>query len=55
VAQYHWPAGSEINKNLVGGYPEIGFGARAWGQITKALDILIDDIAIDTKRIGPAK
>jgi len=55
MAQYHWPAGSETNKNLVGGYQEIGFGARAWGQVTKSFDILIDDIAIDTKRIGPAK
>jgi hypothetical protein len=55
MAQYRWPADSETNKNLVGGYRQIGFGARPWGQVTKAFDVLLDDIAIDTKRIGPVK
>jgi hypothetical protein len=39
----------------VGGYQEVGFGARPWGQIAKDFDILLDDLVIDTKRIGPAK
>jgi hypothetical protein len=54
-AQFHWPAGSEVNKKLVGGYQEVGFGARPWGPVTKEFDILLDDIVIDTRRIGPAK
>jgi hypothetical protein len=55
MAQFHWPAGSETNRNLVGGYQEVGFGARPWGQVAKDFDVLLDDIVIDTKRIGPAK
>ena len=55
AAQFHWPAGSETNQNLVGGYQEAGFGARPWGQVSKDFDILLDDLVIDTKRIGPAK
>ena len=55
VAQFRWPAGSETTKNLVGGYQEVGFGARPWGQIAKDFDILLDDLVVDTKRIGPAK
>jgi hypothetical protein len=55
TAQFHWPADSETNSNLVGGYGEVGFGARPWGQVSKDFDVLFDDIVIDTKRIGPAR
>ena len=55
LSSFKWPKGSENNKNLVGGFVEFGFGARVWGNVPAAFDVYYDDIAIDTKRIGPAK
>jgi hypothetical protein len=55
TVQFHWPAGSETAHNLVGGYREIGLGARPWGPPTKAFDIFFDDVVVGTTRIGPAK
>jgi hypothetical protein len=55
TAQFHWPAGSETSSNLVGGYNEVGFGARPWCAVSKDFDVLFDDIVIDTKRIGPVR
>jgi hypothetical protein len=42
--------------NLTKGFSDFGFGFRAWGAGAKAdFDMYYDDIAIDTKRIGPVK
>jgi hypothetical protein len=38
---------------LVGGFTDIGFGFRLWGAAPQAFDIYYDDIALDTKRVGP--
>ena len=40
-------------KNLVGGFTDIAFGFRLWGAAPQAFDIYYDDIALDTKRVGP--
>jgi hypothetical protein len=55
TVKFAWPKGSDTVKNLVGGYKEFGFGARVWGAPPKGFDVYYDDIAIDTKRIGPVK
>jgi hypothetical protein len=56
VFSYQWQRKTPETRNLVGGFREVGFGARSWAPaVTKDFDILYDDIAIDTKRIGPAK
>lgn len=56
VSKYKWPRDSETTSGLVGnGYEEFGLGARVWGQVPEAFDIFYDDVALDTKRIGPAK
>jgi hypothetical protein len=39
--------------NLVGGFDEFAFGFRLWGAAPEAFDVYYDDIALDTKRIGP--
>ena len=42
--------------DLVKGFSDFAFGFRAWGAAPKEdFDIFYDDIAIDTKRIGPIK
>jgi hypothetical protein len=42
--------------DLVKGFTDFAFGFRAWGAGAKEdFDIYYDDIAIDTKRIGPVK
>lgn len=42
--------------DLVKGFSDFSFGFHAWGQGAKDdFDIFYDDIAIDTKRIGPVK
>jgi hypothetical protein len=58
TAAFHWPKDSDIVKGVVGGFEEFGFGTRVWGganAVTTAFDVYYDDIAIDTKRIGPMK
>jgi hypothetical protein len=58
VSAFQWPKGSGTVSNLVGGFTEFGFGTRVWGgatAVTSAFDVYYDDIAIDTKRIGPVK
>jgi hypothetical protein len=55
LASFKWPKGSENTKDLVGGFEEFGFGARVWGAVPQGFDIYYDDLAIDTKRIGPVK
>jgi hypothetical protein len=52
---FKWPKDSDNGKNLVGGFEEFGVGARVWGAVPQGFDVYYDDIAIDTKRIGPAK
>jgi hypothetical protein len=50
------PAPVEVkNSNLVEGFYDFAFGFRYWGSPKTDYDIYYDDIAIDTKRIGPAK
>ena len=41
--------------NLVGGFTDIGFGFRLWGAAPQAFDIYYDDIALDSKPIGPIR
>ena len=43
------------NSNLTGGFYDFAFGFRYWGSPKTDYDIYYDDIAIDTKRIGPVK
>jgi hypothetical protein len=49
------PEPAEIpGTDLVKGFSDFAFGFRAWGSGAKAdYDIYYDDIALDTKRIGP--
>jgi len=46
--------GAAIN-DLVGGFTDVAFGFRLWGAAPAAFDIYYDDIAIDTKPVGPVK
>lgn len=39
--------------DLVGGFDEFAFGFRLWGAAPESFDVYFDDIAFDTKRIGP--
>ena len=41
--------------DLVGGFDEFAFGFRLWAGATNAFDVYYDDIALDTKRIGPVR
>ena len=43
------------NSDLTGGFYDFAFGFRYWGSTKADFDIFYDDIAIDTKRIGPVK
>jgi hypothetical protein len=52
---FAWPKGSTIVSGLVGGYRELGFGARVWGAPPRGFDVYYDDIAIGTTRLGPVK
>jgi hypothetical protein len=38
---------------LVGAFTDLAFGFRLWGAAPEAFDIYYDDIAIDTKPVGP--
>lgn len=58
TSAFKWPKGSDTDKGLVGGFEEAGFGTRVWGgatAVTVPFDVYYDDIAIDSKRIGPVK
>lgn len=53
-----WEAGfvsknTGATNNLIGGFDEFAFGFRLWGLAPQAFDVYYDDIALDTKRIGP--
>ena len=39
--------------DLVGGFDKFAFGLRFWAGAPQAFDVYYDDIALDTKRIGP--
>jgi hypothetical protein len=41
------------SSNLVGAFTDFLFGFRLWGAAPEAFDVYYDDIALDTKRIGP--
>jgi len=43
------------SSELVKGFTEFAFGFRAFAAARDDFDIYYDDIAIDTKRIGPVK
>ncbi|HWA10071.1 MAG TPA: hypothetical protein VG838_11530 [Opitutaceae bacterium] len=43
------------NTGLVKGFAEVGFGVRVFGPVPEAYDIYYDNVAFDTKRIGPLK
>ncbi len=46
----------ELGKyHLVGEFKQLAVGVRLWGAATEAFDVYFDDIAVDTKRIGPVK
>ena len=47
------PAAAIAGDNLVKGFNDFAFGFRYWGSAKTEYDIYYDDIAIDTKRIGP--
>ena len=55
LSSFKWPRGSDTTANLVGGYEEFGIGARVWGATPQGFDVFYDDLALDTKRIGPVK
>jgi hypothetical protein len=38
---------------LVGAFTDLAFGFRLWGAAPEAFDVYYDDIAIDTKPLGP--
>jgi hypothetical protein len=44
----------ELGKyHLVGEFRQLSVGVRLWGNAAEAFDVYYDDIALDTKRIGP--
>jgi hypothetical protein len=55
LSSFEWPAKSGTTKGLVGGFEEFGLGARVWGAAQGGFDIYYDDVALDSKRIGPVK
>jgi hypothetical protein len=44
---------SGATANLVGGFTDLALGFRLWGAAPEAFDVYYDDIAVDTKPIGP--
>jgi hypothetical protein len=55
TVKFEWPKGSGTVSGLIGGFQEVGFGARVWGSNAAEFDVYYDDIAIGATRIGPAK
>jgi hypothetical protein len=55
LSSFKWPANSDNNRNLVGGFEEFGLGARVWGAAQGGFDVYYDDIALGTTRIGAIK
>ena len=55
LSSFKWPKEASETRNLVGGFEEFGVGVRVWGAVPAGFDVYYDDIAIDTKRIGPVK
>jgi hypothetical protein len=55
LSTFRWPKESNNSKNLVGGFEELGLGVRVWGAVPVGFDVYFDDIALETKRIGPLK
>jgi hypothetical protein len=53
--KFVWPKGSTNTSGLVGGFQELGVGARVWGSPPKGFDVYYDDIAIGLARLGPVK
>lgn len=53
---FKWPKNTPETRHLVGGYQEAGFGVRSFSPgVTKDFDVLFDDLAIGTERLGPVK
>ena len=55
LSSFQWPKASGTTKGLVGGFEELGFGARVWGPVPQAFDVYYDDIAVGSTRLGPVK
>jgi hypothetical protein len=55
TVKFEWPKGSGTVNGLIGGFQEVGFGARVWGANAAEFDVYYDDIAIGATRIGPAR
>ncbi|MES1258517.1 MAG: hypothetical protein ABUS51_08800 [Acidobacteriota bacterium] len=55
AVKFVWPKGSTTASGLVGGFQELGLGARVWGAPAQGFDIYYDDLAIGKTRLGPAK
>jgi hypothetical protein len=55
MVKFVWPKGSTTTSGLVGGFQELGLGARVWGSPAQGFDIWYDDLAIGTARLGPSK
>jgi hypothetical protein len=41
------------HSDLVGGFTDFAFGFRLWGHAPEAFDVYYDDIALDTRPVGP--
>ena len=39
--------------DIIGAFTDFSFGFRLWGAAPEAFDVYYDDLALDTKRIGP--
>jgi hypothetical protein len=55
MVKFVWPKGSATASGIVGGFQELGLGARVWGRPAQGFDIYYDDLAIGTARLGPVK
>ena len=53
--KFEWPKASGTVNGIIGGYHELGFGARVFGTPPADFDVYYDDIAVSTARLGPVK
>ena len=44
---------SGATNDIIGGFTDFSFGFRLWGAAPEAFHVYYDDLALDTKRIGP--
>lgn len=55
IVKFAWPKGTATNTNLVGGFQELGLGARVWGSPAQGFDVWYDELAIGASRLGGMK